>query len=160
MDRQGALPGRFFIAKSYSCIRIFNLMKLVQIYQCLCDETRLRLLNLLLQGPLCVCHFQRALDEPQVKISKHLGYLRTRGLVKATRRGNWMIYELPPLAVRSPELSANLACLQDCTAGRAVFRRDLARLEKVDLNCGPVAGLSLAARGVCGCDRHTALPKT
>ena len=58
-------------------------MKLVQIYQCLCDETRLRLLNLLLQGPLCVCHFQRALDEPQVKISKHLSYLRTRGLVKA-----------------------------------------------------------------------------
>jgi ArsR family transcriptional regulator, arsenate/arsenite/antimonite-responsive transcriptional repressor len=48
-------------------------VKLVQIYQCLCDETRLRLLHLLLQGPLCVFHFQAVLGEPQAKISRHLG---------------------------------------------------------------------------------------
>jgi ArsR family transcriptional regulator len=133
-------------------------MQLVKIYQCLCDETRLRLLNLLLQGPLCVCHFQRALDEPQVKISKHLGYLRAHGLVTATRRGKWMIYALPPAAARSPELAANLACLQDCAVGKTVFRRDLARLAKVDLNCGPDA-VHGAARD-CGCDRQTALLKS
>ena len=56
-------------------------MKLVQIYQCFCDPTRLRILHLLTQTPLCVCHFQDALREPQVKISKHLAYLRSRGLV-------------------------------------------------------------------------------
>lgn len=114
-------------------------MKLVQIYQCLCDETRLRLLNLLLQGPLCVCHFQSLLREPQVKISKHLGYLKARGLVTAHRSGNWMIYSLPPERERSPELKANLACLQDCTAEGTLFRRDLARLKKLDLGCSPVA---------------------
>jgi DNA-binding transcriptional ArsR family regulator len=54
-------------------------MKLVSIYECLCDATRLRLLNLLLQGPLCVCHLQAVLGESQVKISKHLSYLRARG---------------------------------------------------------------------------------
>jgi ArsR family transcriptional regulator len=68
-----------------------------------------------------------------------------------------MIYELPPLAVRSPELAANLACLQDCTAGRAVFRRDLARLAKVDLNCGPVSVGK--AVGVCGCAPREAVSK-
>lgn len=133
-------------------------MQLVQIYQCLCDETRLRLLHLLLQGPLCVCHFQRVLGEPQVKISKHLGYLRTRGLVRATRRGNWMIYELPTASKRSPELAANLACLQDCAAEQAVFRRDLARLVKVDLNCGPV--LVGEAIGDCGCAPRKSVSKT
>ncbi|MBI5381148.1 MAG: helix-turn-helix transcriptional regulator [Opitutae bacterium] len=101
-------------------------MELVRIYECLCDRTRLRLLHLLLQGPLCVCHLQGLLDEPQVKISKHLAYLRTRGLVTTTRDGNRIIYALP--AKRSPELAANLACLQDCAAEEAVFRRDARRL--------------------------------
>ncbi|MBW8781234.1 MAG: metalloregulator ArsR/SmtB family transcription factor [Verrucomicrobia bacterium] len=111
-------------------------MKLVQIYECLCDETRLRLLNLLLQGPLCVCHFQTILGEPQVKISKHLGYLKTRGLVMARREGNWIVYALPEK--RPHELSANLACLQDCAGDQAVFRRDLARLRQLDLSCSPL----------------------
>ncbi len=104
-------------------------VKLVQIYECLCDVTRLRLLNVLAQGPLCVCHFQEILAEPQVKISKHLAYLRKRGLIEVEREGNWMIYELP--AKPSRELKANLACLQDCAAENPVFRRDLARLKKL-----------------------------
>lgn len=124
-------------------------MKLVQIYQCLCDETRLRLLNLLLQGPLCVCHFQSVLREPQVKISKHLGYLKARGLVVASRSGNWMIYALPAEKSRPVELKANLACLQDCASENAVFKRDLARLAKLDLGCAPVA--AARAKGGCRC---------
>ncbi len=125
-------------------------MKLVEIYQCLCDKTRLRLLHLLLRGPLCVCHFQHVLGEPQVKISKHLGYLKARGLVTAKRQGNWMIYALAPEAERAPELAANLACLQDCAGESAVFKRDLARLRKLDLACGPVAAVRATGRG-CGC---------
>ena len=69
-------------------------MDLVQIYQCFCDLTRLRILHLLTKSPLCVCHFQDILREPQVKISKHLAYLRRRGMVVATRDKNWMIYSL------------------------------------------------------------------
>ena len=103
-------------------------MELVQIYQCLCDRTRLRILNLLSAGPLCVCHFQTVLSEGQVKISKHLAYLRARGLVEARREGNWIIYSLP--AKRPPELDANLRCLQDCVREHATFRRDLARLRR------------------------------
>src|SRR4051812_18847028 len=103
-------------------------MSLVQIYQCLCDPTRLRILNLLARGPLCVCHFQEVLGESQVKISKHLGYLKTRGMVDARREANWMIYSLP--AQPSRELKANLACLQDCTQEEATFRRDSERLRK------------------------------
>jgi len=101
-------------------------MDLVRIYTCLCDRTRLRILNLLGRGPLCVCHFQAVLREPQVKISKHLAYLRARGLVTVTRDRNWKIYALPARPPR--ELRANLACLQDCVRDDAVFRRDRARL--------------------------------
>lgn len=104
-------------------------MDLVKIYECLCDRTRLRLLNLLLQGPLCVCHFQAILREPQVKISKHLGYLKRHGLVEAERCANWMIYRLPEK--RSPQLQANLACLQDCLQEERIFREDAARRERI-----------------------------
>ena len=104
-------------------------MELVQIYECLCDVTRLRLLNVLAQGPLCVCHFQEILGEPQVKISKHLAYLRERGLVEVERQGNWMVYALPARASR--ELKANLACLQDCARENPTFQRDRARLKKL-----------------------------
>ena len=99
---------------------------LIQIYQCFCDETRLRILNILGQGPLCVCHFQELLGETQVKISKHLGYLRDKGLVEVARHQNWMIYSLPPR--RSPELAANLRCLQDCVQTHRVFKNDLRQL--------------------------------
>lgn len=114
---------------------------LVTIYECLCDRTRLRLLNLLAVRPLCVCHFQEVLDEPQVKISKHLAYLRTRGLVEAAREGNWMIYRLP--AKRSKELEKNLRCLQDCAQEDPQFRRDRAKLERREP--------AIAANGPCGC---------
>jgi ArsR family transcriptional regulator len=105
-------------------------MSLVQIYQCLCDETRLRILHLLQGGELCVCHFQEILGEPQVKISKHLAYLRTRGLVESRKEANWMIYGLP--AKPSRELTANLACLQDCVGENAVFRRDTEKRSKLE----------------------------
>jgi ArsR family transcriptional regulator len=104
-------------------------MDLVQIYQCFCDPTRLRILHLLTKGPLCVCHFQDILGEPQVKISKHLAYLRARGMVVAEREQTWMIYSLP--TQRAPELKANLKCLQDCVQTEPIFKRDLQRLDKV-----------------------------
>lgn len=116
-------------------------MNLVTIYECLCDRTRLRILNLLNAGELCVCHFQTILNEPQVKISKHLGYLRKRGLVEAKREGNWMIYRLPRKP--SSELEKNLKCLQDCVQEDKVFKQDLARLKK--------QSKSIAANSPCGC---------
>lgn len=104
-------------------------MDLVKIYECLCDRTRLRILNLLTEGPLCVCHLQEILAEPQVKISKHLRYLKERGMVEVEREANWMIYRLPRKAPH--ELSANLACLQDCLREDAAFKRDAKRAARL-----------------------------
>lgn len=101
-------------------------MKLVQIYECLCDPTRLRILSLLTKGELCVCDIQDVLGEPQVKVSKHLAYLRAHGMVEARRQSNWMVYRLP--ARPSKALSANLACLQDCAREDPVFGADAAKL--------------------------------
>jgi ArsR family transcriptional regulator len=104
-------------------------VKLARIYQCFCEPTRLRILHLLTRTPLCVCHFQDILDEPQVKISKHLAYLRERGLVQTQRDGNWIIYSLP--LKQSAELATNLKCLEECASAEPVFARDLKRLEQL-----------------------------
>jgi ArsR family transcriptional regulator, arsenate/arsenite/antimonite-responsive transcriptional repressor len=108
-------------------------MNLIQIYQCFCDRTRLRILNLLTRSPLCVCHFQDILGESQVKISKHLGYLRRKGMVATKREQNWIIYSLPER--RAGELERNLKCLQDCVQTDAVFKRDMEKLSKLAKSC-------------------------
>jgi len=69
-------------------------MEATDLYKCLSDAQRLRILNLLSQGSLCVCHLQELLGETQVKISKQLAYLKQHSFVRATREGTWMIYEL------------------------------------------------------------------
>jgi ArsR family transcriptional regulator len=108
-------------------------MDLIQIYQCFCDRTRLRILHLLTRSPLCVCHFQDILGEPQVKISKHLAYLRSRDMVNTEREQNWIIYSLPEQ--RAAELERNLKCLQDCVQTDAVFKRDTEKLSKLAKKC-------------------------
>jgi len=108
-------------------------MEILQIYRCFCDETRLRILHLLTQGPLCVCHFQDILHESQVAISKHLAYLRANGLVIAQRHEKWMIYQLPKKV--PAELDLQLRCLQDCVQSNLVFREDLKRLKKLRCEC-------------------------
>lgn len=122
---------------------------LIQIYQCFCDETRLRIVNLLRQGPLCVCHLQELLAEPQVKISKHLAYMKEKGIVHAQRHQNWMIYSLPQQP--AAELEANLKCLQDCVQTHPVFKADLRRLQALGPKVGWLAELSAGTERVGSC---------
>lgn len=114
-------------------------MELIEVYKCLCDLTRLRILHVLTRGPLCVCHFQSVLVLPQVKVSKHLAYLRCRGMVTTRREGAWIFYSLPEHP--SPELEANLKCLQDCCREQAVFAGDL---QKLAAACPPTPTQSTA----------------
>src|ERR1051325_6183827 len=98
-------------------------MNLIEVYQCFCDRTRLRILHLLAESPLCVCHFQDVLAETQVKISKHLAYLRSHGMVTTEREQKWNIYslkkertvELDKTQVSS-RLRSNRSCIQTRSA--------------------------------------------
>jgi ArsR family transcriptional regulator len=104
-------------------------MKLIAIYKCLCDETRLRILSLLSESSLCVCHIQQVLGKSQVIVSQHLSYLREHKMVTGQRYQNWMMYSLPPSP--PPELEANLKCLQDCIQTESFFKKDRAKLKKL-----------------------------
>jgi ArsR family transcriptional regulator, arsenate/arsenite/antimonite-responsive transcriptional repressor len=58
------------------------------------DRTRLRILNLLGGGELCVCDLVTVLGVPQPKASRHLAYLRKAGLVAVRKEGLWSYYRL------------------------------------------------------------------
>ncbi len=65
-----------------------------QVFKALADVTRLRILNLLLHGELCVCDIQFVLNSPQPNVSRHLIYLKNAGLVQDRRRGPRIYYSL------------------------------------------------------------------
>lgn len=102
---------------------------LVTLFQALSDPTRLRLLNLMAAGDVCVCYFVEILDETQPKISRHLAYLRRAGLVSARRDGKWVHYGLV-----KPQDAAQVAVLETVLgvmASDRTMQRDRAALEHV-----------------------------
>lgn len=58
------------------------------------DATRLRILNVLAAGELCVCEIVDLLALPQPTVSRHLTHLRRVALVRARRDGKWIYYRL------------------------------------------------------------------
>jgi ArsR family transcriptional regulator len=104
-------------------------MDTLKVYRCLCDATRLRILNLLLDGPLCVCHLVEVLEMEQPKVSRHLQALKAAGAVETQRCFNWTIYRLADAP--NPVLEANLKCLQDLRGEEPGFTRDLRRRGRV-----------------------------
>ncbi len=100
----------------------------VTLFQALGDRTRLRLLNLMTEGEICVCYFVEILDESQPKISRHLAYLRRAGIVAARREGKWMHYRI----VRPSDLQQArvLDCVFDALAADRQMQRDRQMLER------------------------------
>src|SRR6187551_3591778 len=68
--------------------------QLEDVFKALADKTRLRILALLGNNEVCVCHMHDTLGLPQPTVSRHLAYLRRSGLVAVRRDGVWMHYRL------------------------------------------------------------------
>ena len=68
--------------------------QLEAVFKALSDKTRLRILALLGNNEVCVCHLHDSLDLPQPTVSRHLAYLRRAGLVDVRRDGVWMHYQV------------------------------------------------------------------
>ena len=84
-------------------------------FAALADRTRLRLLNLMRDGEVCVCFFATALGTNNPKISRHLSYLKRASLVTGRRDGKWMHYRLnEPIDRNASELlAATMNMLKD-----------------------------------------------
>ncbi len=63
-------------------------------FSALADKTRLRILNLMRDGEVCVCFFADTIETNNPKISRHLAYLKRANLVTGRRDGKWMHYQI------------------------------------------------------------------
>ena len=104
-------------------------MEYADIYKCFCESLRLRILNLLIEGPLCVCHVHEILGEPQPKISRLLNQLKELGGVESVRHFNWTMYRLPEKP--HPILAANIECLRNMRKEDPQLERDLANKDHI-----------------------------
>ncbi len=96
------------------------------LFKAFADSTRLRILNLLLEGELCVCDLCEVLDIIQPTVSRHLGHLRRAGLVVGRREGKWMHYGIAKCPDKLERTLLN--CINSCLRQVDVLREDLTRL--------------------------------
>jgi len=111
---------------------------LIKAFKALSDETRLRILNLLLERECCVCEVMQALNISQSRASRNLSALYDAGFLKLRRQGLWALYSLDEERlggyywhlIRAVEkaLEGNEAALQD--------RRRLKNARRTVPSCG------------------------
>jgi len=70
------------------------MQNLIKVMKALSDETRLRILNVLLERECCVCEVMQAPDISQSRASRNLGILQDVGFLKARRDGAWIVYSV------------------------------------------------------------------
>jgi ArsR family transcriptional regulator, arsenate/arsenite/antimonite-responsive transcriptional repressor len=96
-----------------------------EFFAALADETRLRIVLLLVSGEACVCTLHESLDLPQPNVSRHLAVLRSAGIVEARRDGKWTYYRLAPQA--EPVLGRVIQAL----------RRSGWKVDRLEARCEP-----------------------
>ncbi len=110
------------------------------LFRAFANGTRLRLLNLLLRGEVCVCDLCTVLGVLQPSVSRHLAYLNRAGLVTVRQRGKWKYY-----AVRSKPTGVHrtlLNCVRTCLGDIDLLRADRMKLRELRSRgkCGKTAG--------------------
>jgi len=101
---------------------------LASLCKALSDPIRLRVLALIADGEVCVCHIHESLDLPQPTVSRHLAYLRRAGLVTTRRDGLWIHYTLEQPHDRA--LQAVLTAAIHATGHAPSTQKDKLRLGK------------------------------
>ncbi len=101
---------------------------LIKAMKALSDETRLRILKILLERECCVCEIMQALDISQSRASRNLGILRDSGFLKERRDGTWIIYSVDWQTAN--HYAASLAeLLKDSLVSDGVLAQDKERLK-------------------------------
>lgn len=110
---------------------------LVKAFKALSDETRLRILNLLLERECCVCEVMQALDISQARASRDLSALYDAGLLKLREDGLWSLYPIDR-EVMKEHLCNVVEAVRKGLEGNEVIAVDrgcLKKAERVDPGC-------------------------
>jgi ArsR family transcriptional regulator len=102
---------------------------LVYILKALADENRLRIMNLLRNGELCVCNIEAVLGIKQSNTSRHLNRLKVAGIITSQKKSQWVYYRLNnEIFTEFPFLSV---VLNEEVDKIDICKKDLKLLEKI-----------------------------
>ncbi len=104
---------------------------LVKAMKALSDETRVRILNLLLERECCVCEVMQVLDISQTRASRNLNVLYDAGFLKLRKDGLWSLYSIDKEGVRE-YLPNMLEAVTKALEGNKVAALDRERLQKAE----------------------------
>lgn len=69
-------------------------MEPVNIFKALSEESRLRILALLIQGEMCVCEIEECLKMTQSNVSRHLTALKSSEILDSYKQAQWVYYKI------------------------------------------------------------------
>ena len=104
---------------------------LVKAMKALSDETRLRILNLLLERECCVCEVMQALHISQTRASRNLSALLDAGFLKLRKNGLWSLYSIDREGTKE-HFSDLVNAVRKAVEGNEVVARDRERLRKAE----------------------------
>ena len=101
----------------------------------LSDETRVRILNLVLQRECCVCEVIELLDISQTRASRNLGMLYDAGFLKHRRDGLWSHYSIDIEGMEQYHLGL-IKSVKTALKGNQITGLDLKRLKQMETKVG------------------------
>ena len=104
---------------------------LIKATKALSDETRLRILNILLERECCVCEVMQALDISQTRASRNLSALHDAGFLKLRKEGLWSLYSINRDSTED-YFSHLLDSVRKALKGNKVMNSDRERLRKAE----------------------------
>ncbi len=107
----------------------------VRLFKSLSDETRLRILNLLIERECCVCEVMQALDISQTRASRNLSQLYNAGLLILRKEGLWSLYSVDRGKVE-PFTADILGVLKEYSKENQILAEDRQNLNKA-VRVGP-----------------------
>ncbi|MDY6916356.1 MAG: metalloregulator ArsR/SmtB family transcription factor [Chloroflexota bacterium] len=108
-----------------------DMREYVKAFKALSDETRLRIMNLLLERECCVCEVMQALDISQTRASRNLTALYDAGFLRLRKDGLWSFYSLDRDRMRG-YMSDLVDAVRGALAGNEEAARDLERLSRAE----------------------------
>ena len=112
--------------------------ELVKAFKALSDETRLRILNILLERECCVCEVMQALEISQTRASRNLSALYDAGFLKLRKDGLWSLYSIDREGMKV-HFSDVVEAVRKGLEGTDLALQDIERLKKAK-RVGPVCG--------------------
>jgi ArsR family transcriptional regulator len=113
---------------AYTHIKVVMSLDIVSLFKALADENRIRILNLLRNGELCVCDIETVMGIKQSNTSRHLNKLKIADVIVSEKKSQWVYYRLnDAIFLKFPFLSS---VINEEVEKISICQEDLALLKK------------------------------